>query len=190
MKKFIKVILSVIIVMITIYTVTVHTLIANTAKEVPPDDADYVIVLGARLHGEEMSLSLLYRVEAALDYLQANPSSKVIVSGGKGPGEDISEAEAMLRYFREKGIQAERIIVEDQSTTTYENLYLSKKLIEKSTCTIIVSNDFHLFRSTMIADRVGLQNVYTLPAKTPTVVIIKLWVREYAAVLKTWLVDR
>ncbi|MBM6617972.1 YdcF family protein [Bacillus suaedaesalsae] len=190
MKKLIKLFLSVIIIVIGLYTVTVHTLIAKTAKEVPPDDADYVIVLGARLHGEEMSLSLLYRVEAALDYLNTNPSTKVIVSGGQGPGEDITEAEAMLRFFKEKGIPEERILLEDKSTTTYENLSYSKNLIEDSTTVIIVSNDFHLFRSTIIADRVGLEQVYTLSAKTPTVVILKLWVREYAAVLKTWLVDR
>lgn len=190
MKKFIKIILILVLLLICLYTVTVHTLIVKKAKETPPSNADYLVVLGARLHGEEMSLSLLYRVEAALKYLRENPTTKVIVSGGQGPGEDITEAEAMYRYFTSEGIAENRVLLEDQSTTTFENLSFSKELTEGSNSVIIVSNDFHLFRSTIIAERVGFENVYTLPAKTPKIVILKLWVREYAAVLKTWVLDR
>jgi uncharacterized SAM-binding protein YcdF (DUF218 family) len=191
MKNKIKRRLLVSIVLIfSIYFLTVHILISTKAKEIPPNDADYLVILGARLHGERMSLSLQYRVEAALQYLEENKETRVVVSGGQGPGEDITEAEAMSRYLQRNGISKERIVVEDQSTTTHENLLFSKKLVNDDDHVVIVSNDFHLFRASMIAKRVGFEDVYTLPAKTPTIVVLKLWIREYLAVFKTWMFDR
>jgi uncharacterized SAM-binding protein YcdF (DUF218 family) len=189
-KKVKKILLVTFLVLIGFYFLIVHLLIFNTSKQVPPENTDYLVILGARLHGERMSLALQYRVEAALEYLQENPSTKVIVAGGQGPGENITEAEAMSRYFLDRGIEQDRIVLENKSTSTYENLLFSRKLIKQNDQVVIVSNDFHLFRASMIAERVGFQRVDTLPAKTPTVVIVKLWTREYLAVLKTWLFDR
>ncbi len=182
--------ISIILIISGIYLALVHYLISQTASQTPPELSDYLVVLGARLHGERMSLSLVYRVEAALDYLDKNPSTKVIVSGGKGSGEDITEAEAMARFFLSEGINEDRIIMENQSKTTQENLLFSKKYVRDVDSIVIVSNDFHLFRASMIADRVGYEDVHTLAAKTPLVVVTKLWIREYAAVLKTWVFDR
>ncbi len=173
-----------------IYLITVHAFIYHTAKEQPPNEVDYLIVLGARVKGEQMTLALKYRVEAALDYLNENPSTKVIVSGGQGPGEDITEAEAMSRFLLAHGIENERIIKEGSSTTTYENLSYSKQFMEENASVAIVSNDFHLYRASIIAKRLGFQEVHTLPGKTPKIAIFKLWTREYVAVAKTWLVDR
>jgi uncharacterized SAM-binding protein YcdF (DUF218 family) len=173
-----------------LYILLIHTLIYQTAKDSPPEGVDYLIVLGARVRGEAMTKALLYRVEAALLYLQENPNTKVIVSGGQGPGEDITEAEAMRRYFIEQGIAEERIIKETNSTTTFENLSFSKQLIEDRASVAIVSNDFHLYRASIIAVRVGFEEVYTLAGKTPGIAIVKLWSREYFAVAKTWLLDK
>jgi uncharacterized SAM-binding protein YcdF (DUF218 family) len=174
---------------IFIYTVSVHLLISLTAKNIPPDGADHVLILGAKLNGEEMSLSLYNRMEAAVDYLKRNSSATVIVSGGKGPKETISEAKAMARYLIEHGISKEKIMLEDKSTSTYENLLFSKKWIRPHDSVVIVSNDFHLFRAKIIAKRLGYEEVYTLPAKTPKIVLIKLWTREYMAIVKTLLFD-
>jgi uncharacterized SAM-binding protein YcdF (DUF218 family) len=173
-----------------LYVIIVHTLIYHTAKEQPPNDLDYIIVLGARVKGEQMTLALRYRVEAALEYLKNNQHTKIIVSGGQGPGEDITEAEAMARFLLTHGIEEERIIKEGLSTTTYENLSFSKQFTEEDSLVAIVSNDFHLFRASMIAERLGFYKVYTIPGKTPKIAIFKLWTREYIAVAKTWLVDR
>lgn len=189
-KRSLLIICSIIIIIIGIYVAIVHHLIYQTAIESPPDNVEYVIVLGARIHGERMSLALRYRVETALKYLENNPDSKLVLSGGKGNGEDITEAEAMARFFLGKGIVKDRIILEDQSTTTNENLSFSKRFIEDEKSVLIVSNDFHLFRAKLIAERLGYKNIHTLAAKTPFVVETKLWVREYAAVLKTWVFDR
>lgn len=175
---------------LALYILIVHLFIYQAAKEQPPGDLDYLIVLGARVRGEQMTLALLYRVEAALKYLEENPDTKVIVSGGQGPGEDITEAEAMERYFLKNGVSQKRIIKEGLSTSTHENLSYSKQFVEEGSTVAVVSNDFHLFRASIIANRLGFHEVYTLPGKTPKIAIFKLWTREYFAVAKTWLMDR
>ncbi|WP_246939265.1 YdcF family protein [Bacillus pinisoli] len=190
MKRIIRLVIYLTLIASISYISIIHNLIAETAKNAPPRHADYLVILGAKINGKEMSLALYNRVKVALRYLKENPQTIVIVSGGQGPGEDITEAEAMSTYLIKEGISVDRIILEDQSTTTYENLSYSMKLLNPNKQMIIVSNDFHLFRSKMIAERLGYKEVYTLPAETPWIVKPKLWIREYAAVCKTWLFDR
>ncbi|KPB04199.1 YdcF family protein [Bacillus sp. CHD6a] len=189
-KKRVKFVGKMVAVALAIYVIIIHSLIYQTAKQEPPKGVDYLIVLGARVKGDMMTKALLFRVEAALEYLEENPNTKVIASGGQGPGEDISEAEAMRRFFEAKGIEEERIILEDRSTTTFENLSFSKALMEDGASVAIVSNDFHMYRASVIGKRLGYAEVHTLAGKTPTIAIIKLWSREYFAVAKTWLVDK
>ncbi|NSL50665.1 YdcF family protein [Bacillus sp. P2(2020)] len=136
-----------------------------------------------------MSLSLYNRVSKALEYLKENPTSKVVVSGGQGKGEAITEAEAMAQFFYENGIERDRIIKEEKSTTTFENIKFSKEFLNGEKEVIIVSNDFHLYRASMIAKRLGLKP-YTLSAETPAIVKTQLWIREYIAVLKSLLFDK
>ncbi|MDQ0176591.1 YdcF family protein [Bacillus chungangensis] len=169
--------------------VVIHLSIVNAGKKSPEPNADYLVVLGAKLDGEQMSLSLLYRMNAAFTYLEANPNTKVIVSGGKGAGEIITEAEAMARFLEDNGIEKNRIIKEESSTSTYENLLFTKQLIGgKQKDIVIVSSDFHLFRAGIIAKRVGFEPQF-LAAPTPEIVKIKLWLREYAVVVKSLLLD-
>lgn len=171
------------------YFAIAHSFMVKAANQTPPNDIGHVIVLGAKLNGDVMSLSLYYRVQEALKYLEANGETKVIVSGGQGPNEWITEAEAMATYFIDNGIAEERIILEDQSTTTYENFKFSRlKLGEDIKEIVVVTNDFHLYRSMVIARRQGF-DPYPLAAETPLVVRGKLWLREYVAILKTWIFD-
>ena len=151
-----------------------------------PTDADYVIVLGARVNGAVPSLSLQYRIDAAAQYLLKNEETIVIVSGGQGPDEDISEAEAMRRGLVAQGIEAERIILEDKSASTYENIIFSKKLIPSGLETgVLVSNDYHLYRAGLIAKKEGLK-VSGFPAKTPKSALIKSHMREYLSITKQY----
>ncbi len=189
-KKKLKTILMIALVPLVIYLIIVHSLIYHSAKQDPPKEVDYLIVLGARVRGEMMTKALLFRVEAALEYLQENPNTKVIASGGQGPGEDITEAEAMRRYFVANGIEENRILLEGSSTTTFENLSFSRDMIEDEASVAIVSNDFHVYRASIIGKRLDFAEVHTLAGKTPRVAIFKLWLREYFAVAKTWLVDK
>ncbi|MBG9455498.1 vancomycin resistance protein [Lysinibacillus sphaericus] len=149
--------------------------------------ATYMIVLGAKVKpGGIPSLSLKNRLEEAVKYLKKYPLVKVIVSGGKGEDEDRTEASVMLKYLQDNGIDTNRIIVEDQSTSTYENLLFSKELLPKETKKItIVSNDFHLKRAKYLAESLGFE-VDVVAAKTPKSVELKLTLREKAALLKTY----
>lgn len=149
--------------------------------------ATYMIVLGAKVKpGGIPSLSLKNRLEEAVKYLKKYPHVKVIVSGGKGEDEDRTEASVMFKYLQDNGIDTNRIVVEDQSTSTYENLLFSKELLPKETKEItIVSNDFHLKRAKYLAESLGFE-VDVVAAKTPKSVELKLTLREKAALLKTY----
>ncbi|GAB0170348.1 YdcF family protein [Lysinibacillus sp. CTST325] len=151
--------------------------------------ATYMIVLGAKVKtGGIPSLSLKNRLEEAVKYLNKYPDVKVIVSGGQGADEDRTEASVMFKYLQDKGIDTNRILVEDQSTSTYENLLFSKELLPKGTKKItILSNDFHLQRAKYLAESLGFE-VDVVGAKTPKSVEIKLNLRERAALLKTYII--
>ncbi|WP_102401535.1 YdcF family protein [Haloimpatiens massiliensis] len=162
-------------------------------------DSDYIIVLGAGLQGRTMSLTLYQRVEKAWGYLKDHPNTKIIVSGGKGANEAISEAEAMEKYFLNKGIERNRIIKEDKSKNTYENLLFSKeKLIQvegeslekiKNLKIGVVTSNFHIFRAKMLGNRVGIE-LQGMPAKVMTTLQLNFYVREALAVVKSVIFDR
>ena len=175
------------IVALLVYFGVLHMKIMESSHQPIPEDAGYLIVLGARVKGTVPSLSLQYRIDKAADYLKANGNTVAIVSGGRGPGEDISEAEAMKQGLIKLGIEEARIIMEDQSTSTKENIAFSKVLIpDPSSIGLIVSNDFHLYRAVKMAENEGLE-MTGVPAKTPKVVLVKSYIREYLAITKYYL---
>lgn len=156
---------------------------------------DAVIVLGAGVNGERPSLSLQTRIDAAAEYLMAHPELPAVLSGGQGSGEQISEAEAMRRALRDAGIADERLILEERSTNTAENFAYSAELlrqqgIEPQDAVIaVVSNDFHLFRAKLIAQREGLAAI-GIPAKLPWFFLeANYFLRESFASVKTLLFD-
>lgn len=145
----------------------------------------FAVILGAKVNGETPSLSLQFRLDAALKYAKEYPNIKLILSGGQGPGENITEAEAMKRYLIENGISEDRLLLEEHSTSTYENILFSKKLLPASINTItIITSDFHLSRARILASTLGLQSD-AISAKTPRAVEFKLTTRERLALLKT-----
>ena len=109
------------------------------------ENLDYIIVLGAHVDGTRMTLALLERTRRALLYLEENPGTRAVLSGGKGDGERISEAEAMYRYLTEHGIDGGRLIREERSTNTKENLDYSLELIGSTEPAIgVVTNNLSL----------------------------------------------
>lgn len=158
---------------------------------------ELIIILGARLYGLVPSPSLVERLETGYDYLVTHENALVVVSGGIGGGEDITEAAAMKNYLLEKGIKEERILVEDVSTNTFQNITFSKELLKEKLPEFdldheaigIVTNDYHVFRGVMMAKRFGFQAV-GIPAKTPPTTLVKGYVREYFGVLKYIFLDR
>ncbi|HWT75682.1 MAG TPA: YdcF family protein [Mobilitalea sp.] len=169
---------------ICIFVILEGILIFYSSKEADPH-ADYLIVLGAQVRGTTITKSLKKRLDTALDYLEDNPKTLVIVSGGKGAGEDISEAEAMQGYLLSKGITKDRIILEDKSTNTNENIRFSKLLMKDQNASVaVVTNGFHIFRSISIAKKQGLPQIQGLAAPSDRILTINYYVREAVGVLK------
>lgn len=150
--------------------------------EVPVDEPKAVIVLGCQVKGEEPSEMLKSRMNAAIEIYENNPEALIIACGGKGVGEDISEAEAMLRYFTEKGIHVERIVAEDSSTSTEENLKNASEILSEkgiSDGIVIVTNEFHQYRAYAFASRCGI-SAGAHSAKTYPLHLLNYWLREWA----------
>lgn len=159
--------------------------------------SDYVIVLGAGVKGEKPSLTLMQRLDKTIEYVNnQEKESKIIVSGGQGRGEDISEAQAMKKYLVNNGIKEELIIMENKSTSTNENLIFSKAIIESYTKSDIgdinikiITSDFHAFRSNMIAKKLGYRNITFYTNSTLPALIPVMYSREFLAVIKSYLID-
>ncbi len=157
------------------------------AKAAP--GADYILVLGAQWKRNGPSYVLQKRLDKAVEYLQENPNTKVIVSGGQGSNEVIAEASGMKNYLVEKGIAEERILVEDKSTNTYENLVFSEALLQKDKDTVIlVTNNFHVFRACKIAEKQGYTQVEGLAADSYPAMIPNNLLREFFGVIKDFAV--
>ena len=123
-------------------------------------DLDYVVVLGAQIYDDgSPSPVLRYRLDAALAYLQENPRTRCIVSGGKGPNEPYAEARGMAAYLRAHGVDEERLIEEGRSTNTMQNVTYSMALMDAPDSRVgIVTNNFHVYRAVRIARKAGLHN--------------------------------
>lgn len=148
-------------------------------------NAEYVIVLGAQVRGTTPSKTLNMRIHTAAEYLKENPNSIVICSGGKGQGELITEALAIKQGLMEQGIEESRILLEDRSTNTVENLRFCKEMIPDPAANIvIVTSDFHVYRAKKIAEHNGYRNVSMCPANEFLVTTISYYVREFFAVTK------
>lgn len=155
------------------------------------DGIPWMVVLGAQVRGTQITSSLMRRLDEAVFYLQKNEKTNVIVSGGQGPGEDISEAEAMARYLVKRGIEECRIFKEDRSTSTWENLRNSQEYFDISAVSaVIVTNNFHLYRALKMAKRLGYQSPQGIAASANTVLLPNYLVREFFAVVWMRLVLR
>jgi uncharacterized SAM-binding protein YcdF (DUF218 family) len=188
MRRILKKLCLVILVIAAVYVTVLTIKMVQISHHVPAANASSMIILGAKLNGDQLSLSLKNRMDAALAYLKSNPLTQVVVSGGQGSDELISEAAAMKSYLIKNQIDASRIQTEALSTSTFENIKFSKKLLQGNKI-LLVSNDFHVLRAKMIAKRQGLV-VDTLAAPTPKSVRVQLYCREYIAFIKSFLLDR
>ena len=151
-----------------------------------PEQPCTVVVLGCKVKGDVPSLMLRRRLEAACTYLEEHPEVMCIVSGGQGAGEKISEAQAMQTYLIEKGIDAERILMEDKSTNTEENLAFSKNILEENglgNAALIVTDGFHQYRASLFAEELGL-DAYSTSCNTQDILIPTYWVRDWFALAK------
>lgn len=164
-------------------------LIFSAAASAPPAGLDALVVLGAGLRPDGTpSEALAFRLDAALGYLEDNPDTTCVVSGGQGLGESRTEADAMYDYLLEHGLDAARVTREDRSTSTAENVRNSAELLESDASVGIVTNDFHLYRALRIAEKNGLAGASGLAAPSNPLYLPQSALRECAALAKDLLV--
>ncbi|MCT4542928.1 MAG: YdcF family protein [Vallitalea sp.] len=177
--------ITVVIILLLCFIIIESLIIKDSIKKDNYMPTDYVIVLGAGVNGTNLSLTLYNRLNVAYDYLNKSINSKAILSGGQGQGEDISEAEAMKRYLLNKGINEDRLIMENKSTSTQENISNSFKIINNADnyTVSIITSDFHVFRAKTIAKTYG-KKVQGIPSKTFPPLIVNYYVREFFASVK------
>jgi uncharacterized SAM-binding protein YcdF (DUF218 family) len=171
--------------------IILETLIISSSFSKETNKPDYIVVLGAGIRGVEPSHALYKRLEKSLDLINTYKDIKVVVSGGQGPGESIPEAEAMKRYLVSNGVSPERIIKEEKSTNTFENLKFTKAIIDpdnKNVSITIVTSNFHILRSKLLASRFGFVS-YGYSSKILPQLIPTYFVREYIALLKSFIFD-
>ena len=160
------------------------TKIAAGALHAPPEAVENdatVLVLGCKVTKSGAPSQILRRrLEAAADYLQAHPDVTCIVSGGQGDDEPVSEASSMAKWLTDHGVDAGRILIEDASTTTEENLRFSAAIIEERDLPgtlVIVTNEFHQYRAGLIADKLGYAH-YAVNGPSPIVLLPTYIARE------------
>ena len=153
----------------------------------PKETVDYIVVLGAKVNADGPSVSLWDRICAAYTYLEEHPDVTAIVSGGRGTDEPITEAECMFRELVELGIDPKRIWIEDEATSTWENMHFTLDLIEEKTGQRptklgVLSSEYHLFRASLFARACDVEFV-GIPARTSRAAqAINHFMREVAGV--------
>ncbi len=149
--------------------------------------ADYIVVLGAGLMGERVTPLLAARIEKGMKLLERNPKAVLLMSGGQGPGEEISEGRAMADYAISHGVPAERILVEEKSKSTQENLLFARELMDETNPRVlIVTTSYHVFRALLLARQQGLRCV-GFGSKTKWYFTLNALLREFAGYLSlTW----
>ena len=157
-----------------------------------------MVILGCQVKPWGPSILLQDRLDKALDYLEEHPDVQVVVSGGQGPDEPTTEAQAMYDYLTEHGVEPERIWQEDQSHNTWQNVRYTLALLEEkgadtSAGVVLVSSGFHLTRARMLWERAsgGAGELSTLAAPCTHVPSrLKMYIREPFALVKSFLFDR
>ena len=144
---------------------------------------NYIVVLGARVNGSVPSGSLRNRIRVGAEYLRDNPQTIAVLSGAQGSGEEISEARCMYDNMVAAGIDPARLILEEQSTDTAENLRNSRALIPEGASVGLVTNNFHIFRALALARNQGWTDVRGVPVATTMLSLPHYLMREFVGVV-------
>lgn len=150
-------------------------------------EADYLFVLGARVYEDgRPSAALVARLDRAKDYLEQYPAAKAVLCGGQGDNEPLPEARAMQTYLLASGVAEDRLLIEEASRNTIQNIANAKAMLDElgdSYTTMVVSSDFHCARARRLMVHAGLEP-YAIPAETPYLAQrLVLRCREYCSIL-------
>lgn len=184
-----KLAFTIIIIAAALLFIIIEGMILSKFNSSASGGADYVIVLGAQIKENGPSEVLRQRLDRAVRYLKENEEAFVIVSGGQGVNEPMTEALGMYEYLVAAGISESRILQEDQSVNTNQNLEFSARLIEKEdAAVVIITSDFHIFRALLIAQKAGYEQVSGLAADSTKGMLPNNMLREFFGVVKDFLV--
>lgn len=189
LMKVLHIIAWVVLIVVLAASVITGCFVVRAGSGTEENQSDYVIVLGAGVNGHAPSRSLRERLIAAEEYLNSHPDTVAILSGGQGDHENITEALCMFNWLTEHGIPAERLRMEDQATTTEENIRYSLDLIEVETGTrptkcAVLSSSYHLYRASLLAQKEGLEMI-GVPAKCSHLYYCNMLLREICGVWYT-----
>lgn len=168
-----------------LFTAAAETFLMIRAAVTRPPENTTAVVLGCSVKGKRPSTILQERIDAAYEYLTENPEAFCVLSGGQGEGEDITEAECMYRSLVDLGIAPERLIKEEASTTTEENLQYTRELLREyglENRITIVTSEFHAYRANVMAEKLGFTS-YSTPSSTFFAFLPTYYVRELYGIL-------
>lgn len=172
-------------------TVFVCALLGLGVTDTVAGNEDAVVVLGSGIRGELLTVGLKNRLDRAVEMYEDNHDIVIVVSGGQGPQEDITEALAMERYLLSRKIPQANIIKEEQATSTYENFVYSKQILDKKFGadynTAYVTNDYHIYRAGALAKIAGFGDLTHSHSTTVWYTVIPSCMRECMAVVKLWI---
>ena len=194
-KRLLTVVLTLILIGMLAFFILLGIVLAGSHDQVSGQPS-VMIVLGCQVRPDGPSILLQDRIDEAAAYLLDHPEVTVVASGGQGPDEPMSEARAIRDALVEQGVEEERILLEEASHNTVQNLRYSRVLLEEehfdtSGGVIVVSNGFHLARVRMLAARCGFEQVSTLAAPESHLPSrLSMYIREPLALVKSFLLDR
>lgn len=172
-----------------IFFLVVEGLIFTQFHATAKDGADVCLVLGTWMTASGPSAELELRLDKAVEYLERNPDTRVIVTGGQGNNEAIPEAQGMEDYLIAQGIAPERITQEANSANTYENMLYSAQFLNKEEEeVVIVTSGFHLFRAEAIAKKQGYEKIQGLAADCYPGTFLNQLMREFFAIIKNFVI--
>ena len=192
MRKILKIVKYLILIGILI-AIFVEVDIITFGRKAKPQKASCIIVLGCQVFGTNPSPFLQTRLNEGIRLFKEGYGEYILVSGGKGAGEDITEAEAMKNYLIAHGIDGSHIITEDRSKSTMENLSYSKELMKSNNLTsaVIVSNKYHLKRVSLMAKKLQIASSYSGVFVTQYKPLeIKGHMREALALIKYYILKK
>ena len=199
LRKWQKRLMMFVLIPIVCIFLVIEMIILSGFFQKPKEEPAYIVVLGTTVYEEGPCYLLRQRLKEAVKWAEVYEDAQIVVTGGQGKQEPFPEGVEMKRYLVEElGVEADRIIVEDKSMNTFENMTFSGEILEnadadfsyENTPVLIVTNNFHMFRSIQIAKKAGFENVSGAPAGTYIYLFPHYMVREFCAILKNFAMGR
>lgn len=184
---------------IIVFFLVVEVIIFSGFFEKPKEEPEYIVVLGTTVYEHGPCYLLRQRLKEAVKWADVYEHATIVVTGGQGETEPFTEGSEMKRYLIEElGVAQDRILVEEASVNTYENMKLTGEILEKEnedfsyeeTPVLVVTNNFHMYRAIKIAKKAGYGNVSGAPSGTYVFLFPHYMVREFCAILKNLALGR